>query len=82
MAVEVGAGAAEMADDRLEVAAPPSRSVMILLQAAVSGLLLGAVYALFSSGLTLIWGMMNFINFAPAITGRRSSAGMLERRTK
>jgi branched-chain amino acid transport system permease protein len=37
---------------------------MILLQAAVSGLMLGAVYALFSSGLTLIWGMMNFINFA------------------
>ena len=37
---------------------------MILLQAAVSGLLLGAVYALFSTGLTLIWGMMNFINFA------------------
>src|SRR5215831_7440889 len=37
---------------------------MILLQAAVGGLLLGAVYALFSSGLTLIWGMMNFINFA------------------
>src|SRR6201986_2004019 len=37
---------------------------MLLLQAAVSGLLLGAVYALFSSGLTLIWGMMNFINFA------------------
>ena len=37
---------------------------MLLLQATVSGLLLGAVYALFSSGLTLIWGMMNFINFA------------------
>jgi branched-chain amino acid transport system permease protein len=37
---------------------------MILLQAAVGGLLLGAVYALFASGLTLIWGMMNFINFA------------------
>jgi len=37
---------------------------MILLQAAVNGLLLGAVYALFASGLTLIWGMMNFINFA------------------
>src|SRR5205085_7445861 len=37
---------------------------MILLQSAVGGLLLGAVYALFSSGLTLIWGMMNFINFA------------------
>jgi len=26
--------------------------------------LLGAISALFSSGLTLIWGMMNFINFA------------------
>ena len=37
---------------------------MILLQVLVGGLLLGAVYALFSSGLTLIWGMMNFINFA------------------
>lgn len=37
---------------------------MILLQVIVSGLLMGAVYALFSSGLTLIWGMMNVINFA------------------
>jgi branched-chain amino acid transport system permease protein len=37
---------------------------MILLQVIVGGLLLGAVYALFSCGLTLIWGMMNFINFA------------------
>jgi branched-chain amino acid transport system permease protein len=37
---------------------------VILLQVIVGGLLLGAVYALFSSGLTLIWGMMNFINFA------------------
>jgi branched-chain amino acid transport system permease protein len=37
---------------------------MILLQVIVGGLLLGAVYALFSSGLALIWGMMNFINFA------------------
>ena len=36
----------------------------ILLQVLVGGLLLGAVYALFSSGLTLIWGMMNVINFA------------------
>ncbi|HWB45709.1 MAG TPA: branched-chain amino acid ABC transporter permease [Hyphomicrobiaceae bacterium] len=35
-----------------------------LVQVIVSGLLLGAVYALFSSGLTLIWGMMNVINFA------------------
>jgi branched-chain amino acid transport system permease protein len=36
----------------------------ILLQVIVGGILLGAVYALFSSGLTLIWGMMNVINFA------------------
>jgi branched-chain amino acid transport system permease protein len=26
--------------------------------------LLGAIYALFSSGLTLVWGMMNIVNFA------------------
>src|ERR1700679_1557047 len=37
---------------------------VILLQVIVSGLLMGAVYALFSSGLTLIWGMMNVVNFA------------------
>jgi len=37
---------------------------LILLQVIVSGLLIGAVYALFSSGLTLIWGMMNVVNFA------------------
>jgi branched-chain amino acid transport system permease protein len=36
----------------------------ILFQVIVGGLLLGAVYALFSSGLTLIWGMMNIVNFA------------------
>jgi branched-chain amino acid transport system permease protein len=37
---------------------------LILLQVIVGGLLMGAVYALFSTGLTLIWGMMNVINFA------------------
>jgi branched-chain amino acid transport system permease protein len=37
---------------------------MIIIQVIVGGLLLGAIYALFSSGLTLIWGMTNFINFA------------------
>lgn len=37
---------------------------MILVQLISDGLLLGAVYALFSSGLTLIWGMMNVMNFA------------------
>ena len=36
----------------------------ILVQVIVGGLLLGAVYALFSSGLTLVWGMMNVVNFA------------------
>jgi branched-chain amino acid transport system permease protein len=35
-----------------------------LVQVIVGGLLLGAVYALFSSGLTLVWGMMNVVNFA------------------
>jgi branched-chain amino acid transport system permease protein len=37
---------------------------MTILQVIISGLLLGAVYALFSAGLTLIWGMMDVINFA------------------
>jgi branched-chain amino acid transport system permease protein len=40
------------------------RMSTILIQVIVGGLLLGAVYALFSSGLTLIWGMMNIVNFA------------------
>jgi branched-chain amino acid transport system permease protein len=39
-------------------------TMTLLLQVVVSGLLLGAVYALFSSGLSLIWGMMNVVNFA------------------
>lgn len=37
---------------------------LVLVQVIVGGLLLGAVYALFSSGLTLVWGMMNIVNFA------------------
>lgn len=37
---------------------------MVLIQIIVGGLMLGAIYALFSSGLTLIWGMMNVVNFA------------------
>jgi len=41
-----------------------AQSTMVIVQVIVGGLLLGAIYALFSSGLTLIWGMMNFINFA------------------
>ena len=37
---------------------------LTVVQVIAGGLLLGAVYALFASGLTLIWGMMNVINFA------------------
>src|ERR1700746_3089491 len=37
---------------------------MLLAQVIVGGLPLGAIPALFSSGLTLIWGMMIFINCA------------------
>jgi branched-chain amino acid transport system permease protein len=36
----------------------------VLVQVIAGGLMLGAVYALFSSGLTLVWGMMNIVNFA------------------
>src|SRR3982750_4388406 len=36
----------------------------VLVQVIVGVRLLGAVYALFSSGLTLVWGMMNVVNFA------------------
>src|ERR1700676_3784715 len=36
----------------------------ILVQVIFGGLLLGAIYWLFSSGLTLVWGMMNIVNFA------------------
>src|SRR6201990_1147187 len=42
----------------------PGNMSIILVQVIVGGLLLGAVYALFSSGLTLVWGMMNIVNFA------------------
>lgn len=38
--------------------------MVLFMQIVVDGLLLGAVYALFSSGLTMVWGMMNVINFA------------------
>ncbi len=37
---------------------------MDLLQAIVSGVLLGAIYALIAVGLTLLWGVMNVVNFA------------------
>lgn len=36
----------------------------LILQVIVSGILMGAVYSLVSAGLTLIWGVMDIINFA------------------
>jgi branched-chain amino acid transport system permease protein len=39
-------------------------TVGLLLQAAVSGILLGGVYGLVASGLTLIFGVLRIINFA------------------
>ena len=36
----------------------------VILQALVSGLLNGGIYALVAIGLTLIWGVMNIVNFA------------------
>lgn len=35
-----------------------------ILQAVVSGLLLGLIYSLVAVGLTLIWGVMDIVNFA------------------
>jgi branched-chain amino acid transport system permease protein len=36
----------------------------MLLQSIVSGLLVGSIYALIAVGLTLIWGIMELVNFA------------------
>lgn len=36
----------------------------IILQAIVSGLLMGLIYALIAAGLSLIFGLMNIANFA------------------
>ncbi len=36
----------------------------IILQAIVSGLLMGLIYALIAAGLSLIFGLMNIVNFA------------------
>ncbi len=39
---------------------------MILLQAIINGILIGGVYALISVGLTLVFGVMDVVNFAQA----------------
>ena len=39
-------------------------SFPLLAQAFVSGIMLGSVFALIATGLTLIWGVMGVINFA------------------
>ncbi|MEX2549038.1 MAG: branched-chain amino acid ABC transporter permease [Nitriliruptoraceae bacterium] len=48
--------------DRIALLVGPNRSV--LLQATVTGLLIGGVYSLVSMGLTLIYGVLHIINFA------------------
>jgi branched-chain amino acid transport system permease protein len=47
--------------------------VNIPLQVFVNGLLMGGIYAMAAIGLTLIWGVMNFINFA---SGQMTMFGM------
>jgi len=44
-----------------------------LASAIMSGIMMGGIYALASIGLTLIWGVMNFINFA---SGQLTMLGM------
>lgn len=39
-------------------------SLEIIIQAIVSGLLMGFIYALIAAGLSLIFGMMGIVNFA------------------
>lgn len=45
----------------------------IVLQILINGIFLGGIYAMAGIGLTLIWGVMNFMNFA---TGQMVMTGM------
>ncbi len=40
---------------------------MLYLQILINGIMLGALYAAMAMGLTLVWGVMNFINFAHGV---------------
>ena len=42
----------------------PPMTAEVLLQGIVSGLLMGLVYALIAAGLSLIFGLMEIVNFA------------------
>jgi branched-chain amino acid transport system permease protein len=43
---------------------PRKMDILIVIQAIVNGLMMGGVYALIAVGLTLIFGVMNVVNFA------------------
>ncbi len=43
---------------------PKKMDILIVFQAIVNGLMMGGVYALIAVGLTLIFGVMNVVNFA------------------
>ena len=43
----------------------PPMTAEVLLQGILSGLLMGLVYALIAAGLSLIFGLMEIVNFAP-----------------
>jgi branched-chain amino acid transport system permease protein len=40
---------------------------LFYLQILINGIMLGALYAVMAMGLTLVWGVMNFINFAHGV---------------
>ena len=49
---------------RVSLGAPAMLSPVLLVQAVLTGVLNGGIYALVSVGLTLIFGVMRIINFA------------------
>jgi len=43
----------------------PPMAPEVLLHGIVSGLMMGLIYALIAAGLSLIFGLMEIVNFAP-----------------